>query len=341
MKKRLITFTIAILSLVVAGSLNAQSTNNTMQGFPAEYERTQQIIEQAQNIISQSASNKGSELLKFAKELQNKAKEMGNQRRNHLAMELTLQAREKARAAILVNQQSEQNQNLVQRQLKKTDDLISGVRSRTANQASESMLRIFDAARDNQRRAWEFYDNGEYRLALRLSHQAEKIIRKLIDQVQSGQSNQQRLKIQIQQFERKMEQVRELVSGCNSERAKKFMRKSKDSFDESKKFARNGQFKRAENRLKAAKKMLKQAESACSDTAALEKHIARLENRLQRLLGVEDTDSDGNINRLLSSARNHLKNAEKFCSNGDLENCAASIKAAQMNIRKAEKMMGI
>jgi hypothetical protein len=44
--------------------------------------------------------------------------------------------------------------------------------------------------------------------------------------------------------------------------------------------------------------------------------------------------------RLLESARRHIRDADKFCNSDDDEACAASIKAAQMNLRKALKLTG-
>lgn len=326
----------------MAGAVWAQGSGSMVRNqYMAEYEKTNQVIERARNVIQQSGTEKGKALLEMAVTLQNKARESAQNGYYGMAGRLTMEAREKAHAAIMVSLQAEENENLVQRQLEKTDNLISRVQSRTGKNTPEAVERIFDTARENQRRAWEFFRNQQLRPALKMTKQAERMIKGLLERVQAEKGNLQRLRTQERQLEQRMEQLREMLAECGSEEAANLMVRVQNRLQEANRFAEEGKIKQAENSLKMAQKMTRQAENLCGDQAALERKISQLRKRLEGVVEAAAQNENGNLERLVNSIEKHLRKATRLCAEGDSEECAANIKAAQMSLRKAEKMLGL
>ncbi|UCD94238.1 MAG: hypothetical protein JSU69_10820 [Candidatus Zixiibacteriota bacterium] len=342
MKRKLTTtLIIAIGLLITAAGAMAQTSQQLRSRFEMEFERTQQVINQARAVIAESRTEKGAALLKFAEELQKRAHEAGRLQMYRRGGELTLEAREKARAAITVSRQAEENENLVQRQLEKTDKLISRVQERIGQDAPRPLLTLFNAAKENQRRAWEFYRNRELRPALKLSRQAEKSVRRLIERVKAQAGEAGRLQNQIRQMEQTLERIRARVQECDNEEAARLMIRAEESFRECQNFLNNGQLQQAENKLQSARRLMRQVAEACADQDSLGNAIRRVNMEMEQASEAIMNSGDSQAIELMRTARKHLQAAERNCESADTERCAANIKAAQMSLRKAQRLAGI
>jgi hypothetical protein len=335
------TLIIAIGLLATAAGTMAQTSQQLRYRFETEFERTQQVINQAKAVIAESRTEKGTALLKFAVELQNKAQEAARLQMFRRGGELTLEAREKARAAIAVCRQAEENENLVQRQLEKTDQLILRTQERIGPDAPRPLRALFDSARENQRRAWEFYRNRELRPALKLSRQAEKSMRRLIERVKAQAGEATRLRSQIRQTEQTLEQTRTRIQECDNEEAARLMIRAEESFRECLELQNNGQLKQAENKLKLVRRIVRQVVEACGDQESLGNVIRRMNMEMEQVSEAITGSGNPEAIRLMNAAREHLRAAERNCEVGDTERCAANIKAAQMSLRKARRLAGI
>ncbi len=334
--------TFIFLTVLMAGSAWAQGTGDMARNqYMAEYEKTNQVIERARSVIQQTGTDKGKALLEMAIALQEKARESAQQGYYGMAGKLTMEAREKAHAAIAVALQAEENENLVQRQLEKTDNLIARVRNKIGRNTPEAVERIFDAARENQRKAWEFFRNQRLRPALKMTRQAERMIKGLIEKAQEEKGDLQRLRTQERQLEQRMEQVRERLAECGSDEAAQLIVRAETRIQEANRFAEEGKIGQAENSFKMAQKMTRQAENLCGDQATLEMKINQLRKRLEIVVEAEKGSENGNLEKLINSVQEHLRKATRLCAEGDSEECAANIKAAEMSMIKAEKMLGL
>jgi len=341
-RKLMIVIGMTLMVMLVYVNVFAQGNQQQLQNrFQHEFELTEQVINQARNAIAESKTEKGQALLSLAIQLQNQARTMGQNQQYVQGAAATLKAREQARSAIMVNRQAEENENLVQRQLERTDNLIDQLQNRMRADAPQMARTLFDTARENQRKAWEFYRNRALRPALKLSRQAEKSVSGLLERFKAQQGDLSRIRNQFRQLEQRMDQVRTMVKDCGTDEAFEFLRKAENAFNEALQHNAKGEVNQAENQLRLTRRMLTQAAALCGDQDALQRMIRQMEQEMERVAEAVQNSGDAQALQFMRSARNHLQKAERLCAGGNSEECAANIKAAQMNLQKAKRLVGI
>ncbi|MFH2037668.1 MAG: hypothetical protein ABIJ45_14805 [Candidatus Zixiibacteriota bacterium] len=341
--KRLLTISALIAAVfLINASLLAQGNQvQNQEQFRAAFERTEQVMEMARERIQNSYTKSGQEILRLAEELQVRAQNNGNLGQYGVGAALTLKARERANQAMAVNKRDEEALNLVQRQLEKTDELISRVQNRLNGNARETAARLFDTARENQKRAWELYHRSQYKASLKLSRKTENMLRNMADRVQSGEGELLRLRNQYQQMEQKLERSEAMNAECNNEEAIRLMEQARQMFTEGQNLTEQSQLKQAEGRLEKARQMVRQANRICENSDNLESEIIRLQNRLQQMKELALQNNNQEALKLMQTAQNQLNKAEKACNRNKTEECAAYMKTAQISMQKANKSMGL
>ena len=342
---RIIMVIISIIAgfLPFAGSCLAQGSYGQLwDRFNYEFERTEQAINRAQTVLAESQMDRGKGLLKMAIEIQSGAGEAGRNNRFLEGIKLTLSAREKARAAMTISRQADENENLVQRQLEQTDNLITQIQDRITPNSAQMILSLFDSARENQRRAWEFFRNQSLRPALKMSRQAEKVLKKLLEKLRANEDDAGRLQKQISRLEQRLAQAETQSQECSDkEAAGQLLRRADEALRQGQTYADSGEIRKAENALKMVRQLLAEISALCSDHESLGQIIEQLKSEMNRLAEkIESQEHPGAI-KMLETARNHIVKAEKFCLNNKTEACAANIKAAQISLQKAKKIAGI
>lgn len=353
-----------VIGLMVPVLASAQNIDRARNKFQQEYWQTNQVINRAQNVIEEANRYRHLELVRFAINASEKilvqARQLQDQAREQLnASDLThiqignahtTRARELAWDAISVIKkasdkivrQADENENLVLRQLEKADQLIDRIKSDVnPEDAGNRMMALFDSARENQRRAWEMFRNGNLRPALKLSNQAEKSLHKIEELLQAETTVQNRLRNQLHQLEMQLAQTRERLQSCESNEAAEFLTQAQHAYQEAVAFAAQNQPGRAEQAYKNARKFARKASAMCDDQDLLENRIRFMNQELERLAETIGPDGDPAVRKLMEKAREHLRKATGLCERGDREECAANIKAAQFNIQKAKQMAGM
>ncbi|SYZ72137.1 hypothetical protein TRIP_C20252 [Candidatus Zixiibacteriota bacterium] len=349
---------IAILALMLL-PLAARSQMGSGR-FDAEFSRTAEILERAQSVVGDAKAGsmadefrgvvlKASSLLDLAVNLQGEAMGMGRNGRYLEGIGTTMKARERAFEAInLIRKSSaklanpaDENDNLVLRQLERTDDLIIRVQDQMTAGSQALLESLFNSAQDAQRQAWEFYHNGQYRPALKLSRQAERTLLRIGTRAENGAGSGAQVENRIQQTEQRLEQVAAMAQNCNKSEASDLYKKAMNKIAEARQEANRGDLSRAESGLAQVQAMIQKILALCSDGESLNRAITQVRAEIERVSA--DIRKSGNQEAisLMEAAREHLGEAETLCAKGDTDNCAANIKAAQMNIRKAERLAGI
>ena len=185
------------------------------------------------------------------------------------------------------------------------------------------------------------YRNRNLRPALKLSRQAEKMLQGMAERYKAQQGDLTRLQNQIKQLEQKMEQVKAMVRECNNDEADGLITKTQNSYNECLEHAAKGEIKKAENQLKLTRRLLTQAAGLCGDQDALQRMIQQMSQEMDRTAEAIQNSGDAQAIKLMQSAREHIREAQRLCAGGNSENCAANIKAAQMNLQKAKRLAGI
>ena len=353
-----------IMGLLLPVIVSAQNVDRARNKFQQEYWQTNQVINRAQNVIGEAnryhhlelvrlAVNASEKMLTQAKQLQEQAREQLNA--NDLAHiqignNRTTRARDMAwdainvikKASDKIVRQADENENLVLRQLEKADQLIDRIKSNLRPEdAGNRMTALFDSARENQRRAWEMFRNGNLRPALKLSNQAEKSLHKIEELFQAENTVQNRIHNQLRRLEMQLTQTGERLQSCESEEAGELMTQAENAYREAVAFAAQNQQEQAEQAYKNAQKFMRKASSLCSDQDLLENRIRLMNRELERLAEMIGSDGDPAVRQLMDNAREHLRKATGLCEKGDKEACAANIKAAQIKIQKAKRIAGM
>jgi hypothetical protein len=342
MKKLTKLFMITFLvSLVIPSIVTAQQGTMAQHRFEQEFQATNEVIRRAGEAINQSGLERGREMLNIAVKLQEQAQNYGRNHQYVMGGKLTMEAREKAKAAMALSMQAIENANLVQRQLEKNDGLIARVQARIGFGDNDMVESLFNAARENQRRAWELFHSGQLRPALKLAHQAEASILRVAEMVKSEAGQLNRIQNQIRQTKAQMEQIRNMLQNCQSEEADRLMAEAGQSFQECHQYANNGQLKQAENKIRATRRLLRSAADICEGNGSQWRILNRISDEIDRVGRMIRNSGDEKALKFYDTAVKHMEKAQNHCAEGEAKACAANIKAAQMNLEKAKRMIGL
>ncbi len=318
-----------------------QHQSQVRNRFEQEFRTTSEVINQARNIISNSKIDKGIELLGLAEQIQNQARSMGTAGNYTNGITLTYSAREKAKNAALLNRQANENENLVRRQLEKTEKLLDRIRTNMPTDAGQKIESLYNTARENQRRAREFYHNQQLRPALKLSRQVENSLKKLIERVKEMNGNLEQLQNQIGRLENKIVRLEYMMQNCDSERAEQTLKEVKNQFENIKREQNNKEVEGLENRLRSMNQRLNAVIEICQGTDFQTDQLNRLQAEFDQVASFIRESENKKAQKLLKTVESNLRKAEHLCQTGDSEACAANIKAAQINLRKAKKLAGL
>ena len=341
MKRQLKFLIMPVLIILFLPSMILAQQQMMQRRFEQEFGTTNEVINRAREMISVSGIDKGRELLKIAEQIQNQAREMGMNQRFDAGIKWTLEAREKARAAMLVNQQADENENLVQRQLEKTESMLDRLRTSMPRDINNMVESLLNTARENQRRAWEFFHNHQLRPALKLSRQVERAINQLSNRIRAMNQGTDTFANQLGRLEARMNHLQDIVSGCNNEQAGKILTELKEHIATAEKQISRGETEKAENTLRLANRLQNQIMEMCQGVDSQAEQMTRLKVEADRIAAVLEQKENRQARRLLNAALTHLEKAERLCAAGDTEECAANIKAAQISLRKAKGLAGI
>jgi hypothetical protein len=352
----------AFLLLLSLCSISAfsQNLNQVRNQYMGELSKTDRVIEQARSIIRENNAAYDSELLRIATRQAERLLEeavdyqtrasafQGNS--STLAeiksgMKFTIQARELAMKAIMVKRSAEgkieENENTVRNQLEKVDRQIERLKENFQSEISNQLRTAFDSIIENQKRAWELFRSRNLRAALKMSHNAERAIKKIAERLKENNRQNQRIQGRYNNLIQKAEWAKQIIAGCNSDEAAKIMDQVENALNDTGGYIENQQTKRAEKTMNNIRRMIQKISDLCSDNSALEGALAKLKQSYERYSGEILHSGNREAIRLLESTKTNLNKAERFCSAGESEKCAAAVKAAQISLRKAIRVAGL
>ena len=79
----------------------------------------------------------------------------------------------------------------------------------------------------------------------------------------------------------------------------------------------------------------------CQGTDFQTGQLNRLQAEVDQVASLIRESDNKKAQKLLKTAENNLRKAENLCQAGESDACAAHIKAAQINLRKAKKLAGL
>ncbi|GAB4320994.1 MAG: hypothetical protein Kow0074_11690 [Candidatus Zixiibacteriota bacterium] len=245
--------------LLLGGTALAQGRDDVR----GQLERTDELIESARNLISESGSISGNAVLDQAIRHQNSAWEAFNRGHWGQAWMLTERARNELYRALGNIRQSENNESEVERQLERTDVILDEARDRLGSHPAIGMRRAVDMAVTTQRRAWDLYRERNLRPALRLTLEARQMVLRFSDKATGGPGGGQlddiTFNIRMEQLQQALERVETRLGNTDNTAAHQHVENARRMLEEARQSYGNGENTRADRALKDARRELERA----------------------------------------------------------------------------------
>ncbi|MDF1544077.1 MAG: hypothetical protein P1R58_03120 [bacterium] len=340
--KRYLTITgltllgLLLINLSPAAQMNSDRVQDQIENLRSEIERTGEIIQLAAETVKGSNSREAALLLQKAVEVHQSSNSDFGQKRYQMAAEKTKLARELAQKAIGVARATDENRDTVLRKLEHTKQLLERIGESSSHNVSASLKSLYENARDNLRRAWEFYNAGEYRPAVKLCNQVESALRKLMEQFQRQDRESNFTQRRMEQLRGQLERIQAMVAECSSESATELLAQAKQAMQQSQQFYGGGKMEAARASLQKATRLANRAADECRGNEQFQRIYARLAGQADRLAEqIQPDDSRGR--KLLNQVREQLMIAKEASEKGNTEAAAAALRATEMTLKQLHK----
>lgn len=339
MKKLFCPTAILTILLFCGTSLLAQTGSISRDKIQTELDRTDRLIEQAQELIRATGNPAGVAFLEQAVRIQDLAKIAFNEDRLLEAWRLTLLARDLVRRALKNNRTTEQNDDLVLRKLERAGDKLDRAGELLAESDEQNLLAIYESARDNLRRAWDFYNSKQYAPANKLADQVEKTAERIISSVDNQGASNANYERRLEAVREAINNARETLANCQSTKAQGLFEQAEKGLALAEQLVGNGRIPAAMQALQRARELAVRATRECRGGEEMTARYQRLVSQSERLKeqGLNLTgETREAVDRLLVQADEQLVLAQGYIQSNELEKATAALQAAQLALRQAE-----
>lgn len=338
MKTEILRYWLLVGLIALLATSGLAQTNAQRDKVRIELERTDEVIERAKEAVRSTNAPVAGLALQKAIELQKGARDWFHHRRLLMAYNQTIKAREQAKSALVRCRLTEQGETVVLRKLERAAELLERAKEAMPPGPDGRLRAIYESAKNNLNRAWEFYRIQRYRAALKLANQV----------INAGQDILNAANRQIRryaEFERRSEAVveliakeREKVAECGSDDALRLVEQAHKMYQLSRELASEGKYAAALRNLQQARKMAIEASKMCNGVGALSRRHDRIKNETDRLAEKISPDNDA-AKRLLNQVYEQLQLAEDFINRQQTEAAAAALKAAHLTLNQLKKRL--
>jgi len=340
MKTEILRYWLLVGLIALLATSGLAQTNAQKDKVRTELERTDEVIERAKEAVRSTNAPVAGLALQKAIELQKGAREWFRHRQLSAAYDQTIKAREQAKSALVRCRLTEQGETVVMRKLERAAELLERAKEAMPPGPDGRLRAIYESAKNNLNRAWEFYRIQRYRAALKLANQV----------INAGQDILNAANRQIRrhaEFERRSEAVAELIAKarekvveCGSDDALRLVEQAHKMYQLSQEPASEGKYAAALRNLQQARKMAMEASKICNGVGALSRRHDRMKNETDRLAEKVSPDDD-TAKRLLNQVYEQLQLAENFINRQQTEAAAAALKAAHLTLNQLKKRLTI
>ena len=309
----------------------------------AELERTDRVLERAADHAADCSSPKAKVLLREARELQARARELYGAGGPTLPVDriviLTRQARELAVDAIELCQVESKAQESLRSMLDSTSGLLDQAESTVAQSGSADARRLLDAAVWQLDRARAAYRTGETRRAILLGGVARGLVLRALDRARGGSGAVgPRLEVALDRTEALLSEVRAADGWNEDPRARALLERAEREQDQARDLQSDGAAVAALQRTRAAREsaldalwMLQRSPQPERIRDAREL-VARLADQAEAEI---DSSGSAESRALLREVRVQLRAAEVAIAGRDWEQASAAVRTADSLLRRA------
>ncbi len=336
---------LSVILITAAGLLLAITSVQAQSGLLrdrllSELERTDQVISRAREVVLTASSSQAKLAYDQAVTLQTEAQErfrLGPGGGNwDVSAKLTLQARVRAQEAIAAARDSQQNETALLRRLERASDVLDQARDAMGRTDQQVLEALYESARRNLDRAWEFYREQQYRAAVKLANQVERAAEKIQQAINRDAQRGQNFERQLENVRRFMDQVRQQTADCEDPQASQLMEQARRAFSLAEQVEAEGQREAALRALQNCRELIDQASRGCTGGSDLQRRYERLVDQTDRL--AEDVvPGDSRSAHLLQQAREQLDLAHRYLEAGQIQAAVAALKAAQLSLDELQR----
>lgn len=330
---------VPVLSLI--GS--AQTMDGAREMLRIELERTDHLIDRAQDAVHGAENPVAAAVIERARSIQRDAWIAFNESRYLAARTLTMRVRELLGSAMAMSRATEQSGDVVQRRVERAQDRLDRAKDILDNGECGHMKGLFDAARENLNRAWEFYRHGQNRPALKLANQIEEAARRILDQCGKNDGSDGQFDTRRDNVAGLIDQATHVVAECEDQGARAHLDQAKQAFDLAVDLNSRDKTEPALQALRRAREMALKAIRACQGNARLDQRYEQLKGLADRL-SEQARDLSGQtaelVSKLVDQAYDQLNMARSQIDAGQTESALASLQAAQLALRQAQSYIG-
>jgi hypothetical protein len=326
--------------LALAGQMvQAQGSHEVEATVRQELEKTDELIDRVQEAVRTANSVIGDQILTRAKEVQGQAWMMHRGHNYGMALTATRRARELAASALSNSRNTEMMEGAVLRKLEHARDLLERARELGGGTDQDALKTMFENARSNLARAWEFYRGQRYRAALKLANQVEKAAERLINMARRQNRGEQEFGRRQEYVNRLLTQAREAVVECGSEAAQRSLEQAEISFDRAMKMQAEEHYQAGLQALRQARQAALKAAGDCQGLDKLRARYEMLRAEVDRLAEQvrERTGEDGQAAKLVRQAYEQLNITREHLDKEDMEGAMAALQGARLAMRQAQR----
>ncbi len=337
---------IFLLALPLAAPVAAQHGGmSDMDQLRAAIDKTQDIIAEAKEAVSESGSERARNQLAMAIRLQSAATEMmrsGSVFNPTFAMQVgkyTLNARRRAQRAIAITRQADENEDYVRGRLERTDELIRQAEEEIGSDMPPGLKVLIDTARDQQERARELFRNRRLKASLQLTLQTDRSLIRAMEQQGTHVRAQKRYQAQVDRYLQLREQIGASGDADRPEIGDR-MKNAETLREQAEKLAGEERYGRADKMMTQAVEILSREAERLREPAKIKAALENLTREMERIQErVEQSDAAG-IREQYRNARQHVNRASELYAQNDYEAAAAQIQAAHQLMQRIARALG-
>ncbi len=339
MKKSFWLTTLLMILLVCGPSLLAQTGGLSPDRVQADIDLTDRLIDQAQELINATDNPAGIVFLEQAITTQDLAKTAFTEARYFDARRLTLLSRDLVRRALKSNRTTEQNSDLVLRKLERAGDKLDRAGELLGEIDNPTLVSIYETARENLRRAWDFYNAQQFAPAIKLAEQVEKTAERIIISVDNQSASDANYRRRLESAQEAIANAREMLADCRSAQSQNLLEQAEKGLELAQQLADAGRYPAAMQALQRAREQALRATRECRGDEALVNRYNRLFEQAEQLKEQNLTLAGENreaIDQLLVQADEQLVLAKAAIDANEIVRATAALQAAQLALRQAE-----
>lgn len=334
-----------LLLLIVAGVILCL-THPAFAQFREEVEKqldkTGKVIERAKEAVAESENPMAQALFDIAINLQGNARAALENERFGLAVKLTLRAREKAFEVIGITKRSEENENLVLKAIKRTDQVITKAKERVFLTESQRASSLLEAAIKNQHRAKEFINEHKLRAALKLTLRARESAKKSIELAERKNKLERFARRELERTDRLIEKVLPVIQRNGNPKAQNLLDKGVERQEKAGDLFKQKRFEAAITNTRKARDFVLKALKIVEENVTprmVERAIGQNHDLINKVGSQIKASGNQEAIELFEEGLSHQKKAKENLEDGKLKAALAQAKVASRLITKAFDMI--